>query len=170
MWLCLPDCSHISSNLIYHCCQEGKPMEPVICCFLSNSFSRGYTLQFSAIGGTLLAYYYEEQCSLSLNLPIDPGNLHRGGGGGGAWRVPIRSEAPQAGWCNGSQAWKRVWVEVVGCDRLEWDDPCLLQCLCQLHRLALDQWASNVLLGFWSTTGYFFPCQVVNCTLLWLWV
>lgn len=156
MWLGLPDCSPISSNLIYHCCQEWSHWNRfcVVSCLIY--LAEGYTQQFSAIRGTSLAVKYErEWCNLSLNLLTDPRNLHRG-----AWAVLIRSDAPQADWCNGSQAWKRVWVEVVGCDRLERDDPCLLQCLCQLHRLALDQWASNVVLGFWSTTGFFLSCQV----------
>lgn len=61
-----------------------------------------------------------------------------------------------------SQAWKREWGEVVGCDQLRRDDPYLLQCLCQLHRQALDQWSPNLVLGLWSTVGFLF-CQVVNC-------
>lgn len=160
MWLCLPDCSHISSNLIYHCCQERKPVEPVIWCFLSNLFSRRLH-----ISGTLLAYYYQEQCSLSLNLPIDPGNLHWGGmkgsdpfrnstswlvqwqpsmkesvsGSGGLWQIRVR--------------WSLLITMSLPITSAGFR-PVSLKC------------APWVLEHYWI----FFPRQVVNCTLLWLWV
>lgn len=60
-----------------------------------------------------------------------------------------------------SQAWKREWGEVAGCDQLRRDDPYLLQCLCQLHRQALDQWSPNLVLGLWRTAGFLF-CQVAG--------